>query len=210
MKVIIQNLEKQQQLATRLVQQHNPDVLLAQEIDINGEDSRLVNKQMVSNTSKLGYGTAIYAKLPFIISDVVLSPHAEFGGFIYKKTTIGRTNDGIYWITFHGYNGQPFKNINNLCDHVSAVITKLNQLPDGKTAPSLFAGDFNTWTEAHLQGVKTILESAGYQLACSWKYPTKDLILDHAFIRGLKLIGKPEIFRNESDHDGAEIVLEVS
>ena len=56
--------------------------------------------------SKRGYGTAIYAKESDQIKNVenVLSPHAETGGFIFKKTTIAEYK-GIQFVTFHGYNG---------------------------------------------------------------------------------------------------------
>lgn len=89
----------------------------------------------------------------------VESPLAEVVGFIHKKTIIA-VNMGVEFVSFHGYNGQPMKNISKLVDHVDAVLTVLS--PSG---PVVFAGDFNTWTQAHLDGVKVQLKNANFNLA---------------------------------------------
>ena len=84
-----------------------------------------------------------------------------------------------------------------LVDHVTEVLRALNP-----TGPSVFAGDFNTWTPEHLTAVSDKLQAAGFHLAYSWKYPGKDLYLDHIFLRNLSL-EKCSIFSNTADHSGA-------
>lgn len=69
----------------------------------------------------------------------VRTPHTEVGGMVHKKTVVADAN-GITFVTLHGYNGQPFKNITNLLEHVKAV---LRAIPSPLT-PVIFAGDFNT------------------------------------------------------------------
>lgn len=202
MKVLIQNLQKQSGLATDLIQQYEPDVMLAQEINIsseNGEDFE------AHNTSKLGYGTAIYSRdeTPTDIK-LVDSPYAEFGGFIYKKTTIA-TVHGIQFVSFHGYNGSPFKSIKKLVAHVDAVVKVLTE------GPAVFAGDFNTWSKEFLDAVTDVLEKKGFRLVFNWPYTGRDFPLDHAFTRGVDIDeGKSTYFSSASDHNGALLQLAVS
>ena len=64
MKVLIQNLQKQSGLATDLIQQYEPDVMLAQEINISSENDASgvcrINKSSdieQSNYKQLGRAT---------------------------------------------------------------------------------------------------------------------------------------------------------
>lgn len=197
--VVVQNLQKIAGLASKQLEQHAPDVLLAQEINLPTEPRQ--EYTVAHNTSRRkGYGTAILGRKELSDVKLVASPHAEIGGFVVKKTTIA-TCDGIQFVSFHGYNGQPFKNVTNLLDHVKAIVEVLE-----KEGPALFAGDFNTWTQSHLDAVREELEQVGFQLVFSWPYPGRETPLDHAFIRSLCL-KEASHFCNESDHRGS--ILEV-
>lgn len=197
MKIVIQNLAKVAGLGTTLAELYEPDVLLAQEINLSTESI-----DTVSNTSRLGYGTAIYTRGD-AASNVrnVTSPNAELGGFIFKKTTVADCM-GVQFVSFHGYNGQPMRNVQKLVSHVNAVLSVLDV-----DRPSVFAGDFNTWSQTHIDAVKAVLAEAGFDLAYSWPYPGRDLPLDHAFVRGVQL-DKSFSYTCGSDHRGA--VLEIN
>lgn len=201
MKVLIQNLQKRSGLATQLLEEHKPEIVLAQEINLSSE--RQCNFPAYNVSKRSGYGTAIgTGNSEFEISNVkrVLSPHAEVGGFVHKKTTIA-TIQSIQYVSFHGYNGVPFKDKQNLVDHIEAVLAILE--PSG---PVFFAGDFNTWTKEHLDAVTEAMKRANFQLAYSWPYDGRDFPLDHAFIRGL-VVTKFENYICSSDHRGA--ILEI-
>ncbi|KAL9184793.1 hypothetical protein ACHAXT_012763 [Thalassiosira profunda] len=174
MKVLVQNLQKRAGLATELSDKYNPDVFLAQEINLNSETYPFP----ANNVSSMSFGTAIGGK--FELSDIkkVTSPWKEFGGFICKKTTIGTANS-VQFVSFHGYNGTPFKSKDKLVAHVAAVLAVLSP------GPALFAGDFNTWTPEHLSAVECAMKEAGFELAYSWPYPGLDHPLDHVFARGV-------------------------
>lgn len=202
MTVVVQNLQKTSGLASRLVHENNPDVLLSQEINLSTEHTAF-RKSTVTNTSKQGYGTAIYAKDVGALSNIhrVRSPYTEIGGLIFKKTVVA-TCKQIQFVSFHGYNGQPMKNVAKLRAHVEAVLSVLD-----KTGPSIFAGDFNTWSYAHVDAIQEVLTNAGFQRSFEWPYPGRETPLDYAFTRGV-VISKSSIFSNESDHNGA--VLEIA
>ncbi|CAM9464740.1 unnamed protein product [Ectocarpus fasciculatus] len=196
MKVVVQNLEKKAGLATRLVEQYQPDILLAQELNRSSEQI-----DTVSNLSRLGFGTGIYSRAAAITNvRRVTSPHAEIGGFVFKKTLVADCA-GVQFVSFHGYNGQPMRRIGKLVDHVNAVMSVLDV-----DRPCLFAGDFNTWSQAHIDATTSVLRDAGFVLGCSWPYPGRDLPLDHAFVRGVQLESSFS-YGCESDHNGA--VLEI-
>lgn len=197
MKVLVQNLQKRDGLATELFEEHDPDLMLAQEINLHSETYSFP----ASNVSSMGYGTAIGSKFQVTNIKLVRSPYAEFGGIIYKKTTVASIKS-IQFVSFHGYNGQPFKSIDKLIAHVEAVLAVLSP------GPALFAGDFNSWSQEHLDAVKAKLESAGFHLAYSWPYPGRDQPLDHAFLRGLELT-RSENYACASDHRGAILELEL-
>ena len=199
MKVLIQNLQKRSLLATQLFEEHNPDVMLAQEINLHSE-TRVFP---ASNVSSMGYGTAISSKSGELENiKCVRSPHAEFGGTIHKKTIIASTGS-VQFVSFHGYNGQPFKSKEKLVDHVEAVLKVLSP------GPSILAGDFNTWSQEHLNAVKAKLESEGFLLCYSWPYNGRDFPLDHAFVRDLTLKSSVD-YECASDHRGAILELEMS
>ena len=234
MKLLIQNLHKEKHLVCDLIKQHNePDIMLVQEVNIKSEDKNIISNRYgydyASFTSRMGYGTAIYAlkdKKGSIINnnnsnkndsnDKILtnirhvkSPHNETGGIISKKTTIATYDDKVELVSFHGYNGQPFyKNIQYLVDHVKAVIEVLN--PD-QASPAIFGGDFNTWSVEHVNAVSKVLHEAGFTLAYSWPYPNRTVPLDHVYVRGSNIkIGESSIYSNKSDHNGMIIELEIS
>ncbi|XP_066920574.1 UPF0294 protein VIBHAR_03217-like [Clytia hemisphaerica] len=193
MKVLVQNLQKRDNLATELFKQYDPDVMLLQEININSEKLNFPAHYV----SRMGYGTAIGSKkLQVTNIKQIQAPYAEFGGFIRKKTTVA-TVDGIQFISFHGYNGQPFKNKDKLVAHVDAVLAQIST-----SGPALFAGDFNTWSKKHLQAVSSRLQQSGFRLIYSWPYPGRDVPLDHAFVRGLN-VKDSQSFTCASDHRGA-------
>lgn len=197
MKIVVQNLQKKAGLATKLVEQYQPDIMLAQEF---GPGSESIDT--VSNTSRLGYGTAIYSRTAAITNvRRVTSPNAEFGGFIFKKTTVADCM-GVQFVSFHGYNGTPWRNVQKMIDHVNAVVSVLED-----DRPCLFAGDFNTWSQVHIDAVKKVLGDAGFSLAYSWPYPGRDLPLDHAFVRSVRSESSFS-YSCDSDHRGA--VLEMS
>ena len=95
MKVLIQNLQKRDGLASSLDSKFNPDIILAQEINLQSESLPF----QAHNVSRMGYGTAIgigsskgnnnddnsdNSTASFQITNVqcVNSPYAEFGGLI--------------------------------------------------------------------------------------------------------------------------------
>ena len=94
----------------------------------------------------------------------------------------------------------PRRDVRGLTEHVQEVLKALGP------GPAIFAGDFNTWTETHLDAVTNILGAAGFQLAFSWEYPGRNFPLDHVFLRGLTLL-QSTTFTSEADHLGATLVL---
>jgi hypothetical protein len=198
-KIVVQNLQKTSGLASQLVEEYAPDILLAQEVNKKGEPSQLFGDAFF--TSRLGYGTAIYSSSGASCVRRVKSSKAELGGFIKKKTVVC-TCSGIQCVTFHGYNGTPMRDVAGLVTHVKAVIDVLSP-----HQPAVFGGDFNTWTPAHLTAVSAELCAVGFHLALSWPYGDGDKLLDHVFLRGIELVSS-SIFTNESDHRGA--VLECT
>ncbi len=71
---------------------------------------------------------------------------------------------------------------------------------------AIFAGDFNTWTQDHLDAVCMCLKPKGFHLAFSWPYPGRDFPLDHVFIRGLNVLHSSH-FSCDADHNGALLEL---
>jgi exonuclease III len=220
-RVVVQNLQKQKHLASNLIQQYQPDILLAQEINLSSEP-KWFQESSVHFTSRNGYGTAIYLhgttnpdhKSSLTNIQHVESPHAEVGGFIRKKTILAtqkvtiqsNVTKSIQWISFHGYNGQPLQTkVSYLVDHVRAVLMKL----DNSTI-SIFAGDFNTWTQDHVVAVTSALKEAGFRHERSWRYPGRDVPLDHVFLKGDDVAIKDlTVFQSKSDHLGALLTLSV-
>jgi len=198
MKVLVQNLQKRGGLATRLFEEHGPDVMLLQEIHLPCEPRAFP----ACHVSSLGYGTAIGSELEVADVKRMASPYAEFGGVIHKKTTVATVNS-IQFVSFHGYNGQPFKNTAKLVAHVEAALSALSP------GPAVFAGDFNTWSRTHLEAATSALERAGFRLAFSWPYPGRDDPLDHAFLRGMELESSRS-YACASDHRGAVLELRVA
>ena len=241
MKVVVQNLQKRSHLASDLIDEYDPDLLLAQEISLYSEEKVLFgDDRMACNVYEwVGYGTAIWTKLPATLVNIrrVDSPYADFG-FIYKKTTIATYElnysaaatacvsrnkadekaeeeeeeeeeeivsesaaPEMEVVSFHGYNGQPWKSLEKLLAHVTAVIAVLSSDPDSL---ALFAGDFNTWSQHHIDAVTAELANCGFRHAFSWPYPGRELPLDHVFIRGDALQADSlKVFSNKSDHKGA-------
>ena len=199
--IVVQNLQKTAGLAGALLAQHAPDVLLAQEISLSTEDAFRFGD--AHHTSRMGYGTAICSGgggggVPANVRRVT-SPVAELGGLIKKKTTIAECK-GMQCVSFHGYNGTPFRDVKSLVAHVVAVLDVLGP------GPAIFAGDFNTWTAQHLEAVSAVLGAVDFHLAFSWPYTGRDHPLDHAFLRGLKL-WRSTTFECAADHLGAVIVV---
>ena len=203
MKIVVQNLQKQSGLATQLIATHQPvDIFLAQEVSLKSPDDAELFAD-AHFTSRAKYGTGIYCRSGVSNVRRVKSPVAEFGGFIYKKTTIADCM-GCECVSFHGYNGTPYRDAHSLVLHVLAIIEVLTV---GR--PCIFGGDFNTWTPEHLRLVTEQLELVGFQHAYSWPYPGRDHPLDHIFLRGVKLVHS-ECFISSSDHQGAIIEVELS
>jgi len=197
MKILVQNLQKRDSLATELFEEHDPDLMLLQEINIHSE----THSFPASNVSSIGYGTAIGSKFKVTNIKYIQSPYSEFGGVIHKKTTVASVNT-VQFVSFHGYNGQPFKKKHKLVAHIEAVLAELSP------GPAVFAGDFNTWSKEHVDAVKVKLESVGFHLAYSWPYPGRDDPLDHAFLRGVELKSSKN-YECTSDHRGAILELRL-
>lgn len=197
--ILVQNLQKKPGLAGALAARHSPDVMLAQEINLFSEDAAMFGD--AHYTSRMGYGTAISCSsaVPTHVRRV-MSPVAELGGFIRKKTTVAQCAGGVECVSFHGYNGTPLRDVQSLVAHVRAVIAVLGP------GPAIFAGDFNTWTAEHLEAVRHELDTVGFELALSWPYPGRDHPLDHVFLRGLKLLQSATL-ESAADHLGALIVV---
>lgn len=222
MKVLVQNLQKRKGLASSLDATYCPDIILVQEISLQSESLSF----RAHAVSRMGYGTAIgigsrkdrpLPSLTLTSIQCVDSPYAEFGGLIHKKTalacvdlpcsTLPNNSATVQLVSFHGYNGQPFQSIEKLVAHVDAVLDKM-QSSNSSNMPALFAGDFNTWTQAHIDAVTNRMEDAGFQHVYSWPYPNRELPLDHVFVRGLTLT-QSQNYECTSDHRGAILELEV-
>jgi hypothetical protein len=136
-KIVVQNVYKLAHLASDLIIQHDPDIALIQEINLYSEDAE--NKFEATVSRYFGYGTAIYSKQPKALSEVrhVDSPHKEW--LVVTKMTTVALCCNIDFVSFHGYNGTPFRSLVKLMDHVQAVLDVL--VPD---RPCVFAGDFNS------------------------------------------------------------------
>lgn len=205
--VLVQNLQKTEGLATKLWTEHQPDIALMQEICLASEDAAFADAANVSQLS--GFGTAIRASSNSVTNvRKVLSPHAEFLGLlpIVKKTTIATCLEaGIECVSFHGYNGTPFRRVDCLVDHVKAALAELAS----SESPAIFAGDFNTWTPEHLSAVSAVLAEAGFVLATSWPYPGREHALDHVFLRRLEL-KDAKIIESAADHRGAVCTLSLT
>ena len=224
MKVLVQNLQKRKGLASSLDTTCNPDIILVQEISLQSESLPF----RANDVSRMGYGTAIgigsrkdrpLPSLTLIGIQCVDSPYAEFGGLIHKKTilacvdlpcsTLPNNSTMVQLVSFHGYNGQPFQSIEKLVAHVDAVLDKMQRSNSSNSSmPALFAGDFNTWTQAHIDAVTNRMEDAGFEHVYSWPYPNRELPLDHVFVRGLTL-NQSQNYECASDHRGAILELEV-
>lgn len=205
-RIVVHNLQKQPHLGSDLIAEHKPDFFLAQEINLFSERGQF--SEEASFTNRFGYGTAIYSSdkvgSPLSHFHRVESPHAEVGGFIRKKTIIATTRMGesvVQLVSFHGYNGQPFKRVSYLVDHVQAVLDRIEE------DCVIFAGDFNTWTQAHLDAIKVPLEIAGFKHTISWPYPGREFPLDHVFLKGSIELEDSTIFASKSDHQGALLTL---
>lgn len=205
-RVVVQNLQKTDGLASKLLEERPCAVMLAQEISALSE-----HLPFVSHTSKRGYGTAIFVSKELRLENVrkVQSPHAELGGFIVKKSIVAScvfpgNATKIELISFHGYNGWPvFRDAAYLIDHVRAVLDVVTP-----NVPALFCGDFNSWTQEHLDGVEKVMREKGFERIFSWPYPGRDFPLDHAFGRMIKL-DSSEIFESPADHRGADLRVTV-
>lgn len=202
--VLVQNLQKSDGLGTQLMTERPfVDVFLAQEVSLFSEKIQFENF-----VSKRGYGTAIHSKHPLSNVRKVESPHAEFGGFIVKKTTVAEVTvlgRSIDVVSFHGYNGWPvFRDASYLVDHVRAVLKVLRPAD----VPVLFCGDFNTWTEEHVSSVEALMQEYGLTKLSSWSYPGRDVPLDHAFGRGFSLVDM-KVFESQADHRGALIQVKL-
>ena len=197
MRVLVQNLQKIHRLATELLEEHNPDVMILQEINLPSENHTFP----ASNVSRMGYGTAIGSRYDINNIKLIQSPYAEFGGLIHKKTTLA-TVESIQFVSFHGYNGQPFKSKKKLASHVHDVLAQI------QPGPAVFCGDFNTWSQSHLDAVTTEMDGKGFYLAYSWPYPCRDFPLDHVFLRGVSIMNSVN-YSCVSDHRGAILELAV-
>lgn len=198
-KVVVQNLHKRYALATELIKEHDPDIMLTQAMILPSEAPVFNDANNVS--SPLGYGTGIYGGV-YEMTDVkkVDAAHSESILKTHKRTTVA-TMKSVQFVSFHGYEAKSWKNVEKLLEHIRAV---LNVLTPG---PVLFAGDFNTLTNNHVEAVKEVMENAGFELAYSWPYKGAGSPLDHAFVRGLTLVSSSN-YVCASDHRGA--VLEIS
>lgn len=201
MKILVQNLQKRFHLGSDLIDREEPDVMLAQELFPWTE-----RRDFVTHLAYFGCGTGLYyAKGRDKVENPrqVDAPHAEVGGFVWKKTIVA-TIEGIDFVSMHAYNGFPFKSIAKLLDHVRAVIKVLSS-----SGPAVFAGDFNTWSEEHLRAVQEVLGELGFRLVFSWTYPSRpNLTLDHVFVRDVHASAF-SIVHSPSDHAGCLFRIEV-
>jgi hypothetical protein len=69
-----------------------------------------------------------------------------------------------------------------LPDNVDAVLSVVST-----PGPTVFAGDFNIWTQGHLDCVNVQLEKADFHLARSWPYPVRDFPINHVFVRQMRI-----------------------
>ena len=138
MRILVQNLQKRDGLATDLFEEYEPDVMLVQEINLHSEQHPYFPARSVS---RMGYGTAIGigSKKLLEVTNIkcVQSPYAKLGGMIRKKTTIATIN------------GQAFKNKDKLVvAHVDAVV--LVELDPGPAIWMQLRGNWLLWILIHV------------------------------------------------------------
>ena len=102
-----------------------------------------------------------------------------------------------------------FRTLSLSCVHTHAAVNTL------LSCACIHSGCYNQATYACIDDVTAFqqaviqeLGAAGFHLAFSWKYPgsTRAVDLDHAFLRGLKLL-ESSTFANDSDHLGTKLVV---
>eukprot|EP01080_Neovahlkampfia_damariscottae_P003301 gene3301-5742_t len=196
-KVLCYNLEKRE-LVSKMLLKYIPDIALFQEwvLAFNQESINLSWSMKYTQSfekKKKPCGTSIYSlKEP---QSVVhhLSEHSEFVIGVQKSSCAVKIDD-IWFISIHAYNGFPFKSVDKLQNHIEST---LKSLGSENKHPIVFAGDFNTWTDVHLDAIKSTCEKFGLSHNFAIPYDEKKT-LDHCFSRGVnvKLL--------KSDHDDSD------
>jgi len=101
-------------------------------------------------------------------------------------------------------------------DHVRLVLRDAA----GYQGPVIVAGDFNTWSEERTAFLFEVMERSGFRSVYPRSPQTADddgrttsgdHYLDHAFVRGLEVVGEPEVLTtiDTSDHEPMSFVVRV-
>ncbi|GLS89675.1 EEP domain-containing protein [Psychromonas marina] len=78
--------------------------------------------------------------------------------------------------------------------------------------PIIFSGDFNTWSEARLEGVEQSLIASGFSEALfdeDKRLTIFGLPLDHIFFRGLKVLEAQSLVTDSSDHSPQLVTFDL-
>lgn len=78
--------------------------------------------------------------------------------------------------------------------------------------PVIFSGDFNTWSDARLEGVdQTLLEIGFSELAFEYDQRSRifGLPLDHIYFRDLKVVDAQSLITKASDHNPLLVTFEI-
>ncbi len=153
------------------------------------------------------FGNAVLSKWPVLADRKINLPHSD-ADRLYKlhrvaveaTILIGETPVLVY-STHLGAILTPQKRLEQAVAVLAAV--------PGESPHCLIAGDFNTYTQNHLQPIVDVFERSGFLLATDdlawtykhWYWLNKKSKLDLIFTKGLESVGADRIYnRTASDH----------
>jgi endonuclease/exonuclease/phosphatase (EEP) superfamily protein YafD len=101
-------------------------------------------------------------------------------------------------------------------DHVRLALRDVA----GHAGPVIVAGDFNTWSQERTGylfetmtrlGFRSVYPRSAESAPSDGRTAVGDCYLDHAFIRGLEVVGEPRVLRavDTSDHEALSFVVRV-
>jgi endonuclease/exonuclease/phosphatase (EEP) superfamily protein YafD len=196
MRVLCWNLEKRG-LVKWALDTFNPDIALFQEHWQKENQVHRAPGYFVKHTESYlkknsPCGTACYSRNPVQAWESVVTKQKEF--FIsMRKTMCAVKVNGVWFMSVHVYNGWPFKSVRKMTDCIYEFATSIP-----RNEPAVIAGDFNTWTEEHLDAAYFTLSRLGFTKEMSIPFDKKKT-LDHVFSRGVRAKKVTSDF-DESDH----------
>ena len=105
----------------------------------------------------------------------------------------------------HGINFVRAYKLRKMLNQAAAILKK-------HKGPAIFAGDFNTWTETKIKNMNTILMELGFKAVKFSKDIRKSFRgnpLDHAWVKGLKILSSEVPDSTGSDHKPMVMKLSI-